>query len=452
MSLELRPTSKRFYSRLVVNGKRRFFPLTTIYEGIPPPGLRMSKKGDAAFEQSKMRAIEEERRLRDEVSQSESEVKLRKRVYETMTEKPFQTVKVSELFKISLGFTRRRKWSDRYADQVQARHQQLLEFLKEAFPRTEYAHQVTRRMAEAFLNRYQEETNCSSKTLNDIKAMLQGLWTVAEKLELLQGNPFQSIAKRHHLTVTKEVFTNDQVERIVTESRKDPELHAVIVMALSTGMRLVDCCCLEWASVKLDRRMISVPAQKKTMKPAEIPLFGLLEELIVKAKEEAADSRYVLPRARTLYMRDNQYFTRAFSSLLLRVGFTDDDNPATALRVSSAGDGCRRRPLRSFHGLRSTWMTMALNGGVSLEDVKKICGNVDAETILKHYFTSDGDRVRAKLKMTMPAVLGGEEKSGEGVAAVADELIDLLDQMNGHNWRLVSQQLLERIQSLREAS
>ncbi|MCC5839389.1 MAG: hypothetical protein JJT96_04620 [Opitutales bacterium] len=66
---------------------------------------------------------------------------------------------------------------------------------------------------------------------------------------------------------------------------------------------------------------------------------------------------------------------------------------------------------RVVGGLRTTWMTMALNGGVSLEDVKKICGNVDAETILK-----------------------------------------LLDQMSGNNWRMVSQQLFERIQGLRKVS
>ena len=37
------------------------------------------------------------------------------------------------------------------------------------------------------------------------------------------------------------------------------------------------------------------------------------------------------------------------------------------------------------------------------------------------------------------------------VAPAADELLDLLDQMNGHNWRIISQQLFERIQSLRNA-
>ncbi len=452
MSLELRHTSRHFYCRLAVNGKRRVFPLTTKYEGTPPKGLRISNKGDAEFERSRGRALEEEQRLCRKLQRPDSEVKLRKRVFETLTKTEFETVEVSGLYELSAKFTRRRTWSPRYADQVRARHERFVEFLRTDFPHVENAHQVTRRMAEIFLNRYQEETNCSAKTLNDVKTSLQGLWTVAEKLELLEGNPFRNIATRHYLTTTKEVFTTEQIEKIVTESRKDPELHAVIVTALSTGMRLVDCCCLEWTAVKTGRRMISVPAQKKTMKPAEIPLFGLLEELIAEAREEAADERYVFPRARILYRRDRQFFTRAFSSLLLRVGFTDDDNPETAVRISSPGGGCRRRPVRSFHGLRTTWMTMALNGGVSLEDVKKICGNVDAETILKHYFQSDGDRIRAKLKATMPPVLGGEGSTDPRLAAEADGLLDLLDQMNGQNWRIVSQELFERIQSLRNAS
>lgn len=451
MSLELRFTSKRFYSRIVINGKRRVIALKTEYEGTPPPKLRLRDQGDAAFERSRGKALEEEARLRDELQRPDSETKLRKRVYEAITGQDFKVVKVKDLFEISSNHTRERSWSERYQAQVESKADAFLSYLKENHPQIEDAHQVTRQIAEAFLNHHQQQTNCSAKTFNDVKAMLQGLWTVGETLNLLEGNPFRGIAKRAYISATKEIFTPEQVEDIIKESEKDPDLHTVIVVALSTGMRMVDCCHLQWSSIDLKERMVEVPAQKKNMQPANIPFFGRLEDLIQAAKAENADEKYVFPRARYLYERDKQYFTRSFSALLLRVGFTDDENRETSIRVT-ADTGSRRRPLRSFHGLRTTWMTMALNGGISIEDVQKICGSIDTETILKHYFRSNGARLRAKLRATMPVGLGGLGIEDTKTAASTEKLLQLIEQMDGENWQFVKERLLDEIEHIRKAS
>lgn len=452
MSLELRATSKRFYSRLIINGKRRVIPLTTEYEGTPPPNLRLRCEGDAAFERSRGKALQEEMTLREGLQRPDSEVKLRKRVYEVMTGSKFETVKVADLYDISKNHARERVWSQRHSDQVKAKHARFLVYLKDKCPRVEFAHQVTRKMAEDFLNDYQEKTNCTAKTINDVKTMLQGLWTVAEKLNLLEGNPFRGIAKSTHISSTKENFTSEQVEAILQESEKDPDLQTLIVVALSTGMRMVDCCYLEWSSVDLEKRMIVVPAQKKSMKPVHIPFFGRLEELIQTARSENADEKYVFPRARYLYERDKQYFTRAFSALLVRIGFTDDENRETSIRITLEGGGCRRRPLRSFHGLRTTWMTMALNGGISLEDVQKICGSLDTETILKHYFRTNSERLREKLRATMHPALGGLGIEDEKKAAPFEKLGQLIVQLNDENWQSIQKRLLEEMERLRTDS
>lgn len=451
MSLELRYTSRRFYSRITINGKRRVIALKTEYEGNPPDKLRLRLEGDAAFERSRGKALKEQQSLREKLQRPDSEVKLRKRVYQAMTGSKFQTVKIADLYKISANHTRERPWSERYQAQVESKFNALLDYIKAQHPDIEDAHQMTRQMAEAFLNHNQKQTNCSAKTFNDVKTMLQGLWTVAENLKLLEGNPFRGIAKRTYISATKEIFTSEQVEAILRESDKDPDLEAVVVVALSTGMRMADCCQLRWSSIDLQRRMVEVPAQNKTLNPANIPFFGRLEELIVAAKSENIDEKYVFPRARYLYERDPQYFTRAFSALLLRIGFTDDNNKETSIRVSIEG-GCRRRPIRSFHGLRTTWMTMALNGGISLEDVQKICGSIDTETVLKHYFRSDGERLRLKLHATMPTALGGLGIKDSRVAFHTEKLLQLLEQINADNWQLIQQRLLDEISGLKWVS
>ncbi|PXA04016.1 hypothetical protein DDZ13_08195 [Coraliomargarita sinensis] len=444
MSLELRKNSKRFYARLTVNGKRKAFPLNTHYRGKPPDGLRLKNEGDAEFERSRGEALAEEKALQKEFQEGKSERQLREKVYEAMTGNEFKPVDLKDLFKIAKNFPRTKPWSPKYAEQIENRCQLFLEFLNKRHVNISYAHEVTRNMVEGFLAFYLTKTNCSAKTLDDVRVGLQGLWTVLEKKELQNGNPFRGIPKKYHITTTKEIFTPKQIEQILHEAEKDPELYQITVTSISTGMRLGDCCTLKWASVNMKKRIIFVPAVGKTQKPVAIPFFGQLEEVLKNAEEARVDEEYVFPLVRRLYARESQYFSKSFSQLLLRIGFTDDENPETSIRLTGESGGSRRRPVRSFHGLKTTWMTMALRGGVSLEDIKKICGNVDTQVILKHYFQSDAERIRSELKTAMPEALSGVASTGsEPVSTI--HLLNLLDQMSADNWEFISKRMREEL-------
>ena len=95
---------------------------------------------------------------------------------------------------------------------------------------------------------------------------------------------------------------------------------------------------------------------------------------------------------------------------------------------------------------------MALNGGISIEDVKKICGSIDTETILKHYFRSNGARLRAKLRATMPVGLGGLGIEDTKAAASTEKLLQLIEQIDGDNWQFIQERLLDEIERIRKAS
>lgn len=445
MSLELRKTSLHFYSCLRINGKRKTIPLQQCYEGTPPAGLRMKEKGDAAFERTRGMALKEEEELKAELQKPQSEHELLKRVYKTVTGGELKPVPLEELYKISFNHVRKRTWSPEYATQVHNKHELLLNFLKRTYPKVTFAHQVTCSMAESFLVQHQNERGFGGKTFDDVKTMMQGLWTVLEELQLNTGNPFKGIVSPEYLSITKKPFTKKELEQILEEANTDRVLYRLIVLSASTGMRLKDCCLLRWASVDVEDRLIFVPALKKTQKPATIPLFGELEKILMEAyTQKKPNDQYVFMSASRQYLRNKQYYSNLFTDLLLDIGYTDDDNPETSIRVSSE-DGCRRRPIRSFGTLKTTWMTWALRSGVSLEDVKKICGNVDTDVILKHYFESDGERIRQKLQSHMPKILGGAEFSEDSVCNSANQLLGLLDEINGENWPFIVERLREEI-------
>lgn len=447
MSLELRKTSKHFYARVRVNGKLKTIALQQCYEGTPPPSLRIKQQGDAAFERTRGMALKEEVQLKEELARPQSQLELTKRVYKAQMDSEIKPIPILDLYTISYAYIRKRPWSDGHAKQVKKKHELLVKFLKKKYPNIEYAHQVTRPMAEAFMIEHQKEAKFGAKTFGDIKIILQGLWTVLESLELNTGNPFKNIVKPEYISVTKEAFSVEELDQILSSAKSDKTLYSVVVLASSTGMRLKDCCLLKWSSIDLKNRVIMVPALNKTQKPASIPIFGELERLVLDSRAQCRDvSQYVLPIAQKRYQRNKEYFTRVFADLLLEMGYTDD-NAETSIRVESS-DGCRKRPVRSFGSLKTTWMTMALRSGVSLEDIKKICGNVDTGVILKHYYKSDGERIRRMLQSNMPKSLGGAEFSEESIGVLSSQLLNLIGQIDGENWPFIVERLKEGIRGL----
>jgi hypothetical protein len=55
-----------------------------------------------------------------------------------------------------------------------------------------------------------------------------------------------------------------------------------------------------------------------------------------------------------------------------------------SLLRTKRGDSERAASVRDFHGLRLSWVTIALTGGVPLELVQKVTGHKTTDIVLKH--------------------------------------------------------------------
>ena len=64
-----------------------------------------------------------------------------------------------------------------------------------------------------------------------------------------------------------------------------------------------------------------------------------------------------------------------------------------------------------FHALRTTFVTLALNAGISVEKLKALTGHSLVETVMRHYYKPRGTDSRAELEAALPAVLTG--RNGE---------------------------------------
>ena len=60
-----------------------------------------------------------------------------------------------------------------------------------------------------------------------------------------------------------------------------------------------------------------------------------------------------------------------------------------------------------FHGLRTTFVTLALNAGIGVDKLKALTGHNTVEVVLKHYFKPRGTEVAGELEAALPDVLTG---------------------------------------------
>jgi len=58
-----------------------------------------------------------------------------------------------------------------------------------------------------------------------------------------------------------------------------------------------------------------------------------------------------------------------------------------------------------FHGLRTTFVTLALNAGVGVDKLKALTGHHTVETVMRHYFKPKGTDARNELRAALPASL-----------------------------------------------
>lgn len=85
-----------------------------------------------------------------------------------------------------------------------------------------------------------------------------------------------------------------------------------------------------------------------------------------------------------------------------------------------------------FHGLRTTFVTLALNAGISVDKLKALTGHNTVEVVLKHYFKPRGTEVAGELEAALPDVLTGRIQTEAKAALPApktDPVADIVAQI-----------------------
>ena len=231
---------------------------------------------------------------------------------------------------------------------------------------------------------------CGSSYNSRVCVLREIFRTLAEKAGL-EEDPWNGIRLRPDDSHSRRELTMDELRRLLEAAKKaGDEWHKLFLIGIYTGLRLGDCCRLDWSQVNIAAGVIQIVPRKTRRHhqrmvtiPIHPALGGALREREVKVKGEGeqwncstALSGPVLPEIAEIYGRAHWRVSHGLTCIFKAA------NIETSVRL----EGRRHRtPEATFHSLRHTFVTFAANAGVPLHIVQSIVGHVST-AMTRHYY------------------------------------------------------------------
>ena len=313
---------------------------------------------------------------------------------------------------------------------------------------------ITPELAKAFVQSISEGK--SNRTYNEYLGVMKQVFEAVYKTLGLSENPFWQLRAKTKQTVSREAFTNEQIEAICnafengfmttkryivpcgrgktrhTETRvvKSPyeplhkeQLYVATLLGLYAGCRLVDACTMTWKEVDLSRRTISYTPDKtkeSSNMAVSVPIVATrLLEGLQRAQEWQDETGYVLPAIAEWYDRNKSSLARTFTKCFCAACGFDEEEEDEELEGRA-----RKASQHGFHALRHTFVSMGANEGVPLETMASIVGHSTVNTTQIYSHITDENKKR-------------ELEKAFGQKSVKSQIIELLDE--------VSEEMLKKI-------
>ncbi len=168
---------------------------------------------------------------------------------------------------------------------------------------------------------------------------------------------------------------HNQIERILTPEKEErllnsssPELRAILVCALNTGMRKGEILTLRWTNVDLENNVITLEhTNTKSKEMRRIPVNSVLRKPLLEQKLKVGGSEYVFLSSNGSPYKRHDSLKQAFNGALRRAEI---------------------KGLR-FHDLRHTAATRMIESRASIVAVSRILGHADLKTTMRYAHPED---------------------------------------------------------------
>ena len=254
-------------------------------------------------------------------------------------------------------------------------------------------------------------TDLCATTYNNRVCILREIFRVLAQKARLEEDPWEGVRLRPDDSHSRRELTMDELRRLLEAAKRVPsaprsedaagtvgEWHKLILIGIYTGLRLGDCCRLDWSQINLaqgviqlvpektkrhHRRIVTIPIHPALgvalLESAECNVRGVKTENEDASHLALSNSHFtgpVLPRISEMYTR-----TRSRVSDRLCAIFR-----AAHIETSVQIEGRKHKtPEATFHSLRHTFVSFAANAGVPLHIVQSIVGH-ESTAMTRHYY------------------------------------------------------------------
>lgn len=221
-----------------------------------------------------------------------------------------------------------------------------------------------RAVDDAMAERYAKSlAGKSGGTYNKHLNALDAAWRAVGRTAGAEGNPWAELPRKRQAAHRRRVLTPQEIAAILAAA--EGEWRALIEIGLHTGLRMGDACQLKWEAFKGDGTVEVTTG--KTGAVVKLPSAALLAAL--GKAGQALPSGYVMPEIAAQYKRNKATVSHHIMRLFERVGINGS--------VKEKG-WSRARADASFHSLRHTFVTRAIESGVPAAIVRALVGHSTA--------------------------------------------------------------------------
>lgn len=228
-----------------------------------------------------------------------------------------------------------------------------------------------------------------AKTFNDHIAALRIVFKALEREANISPNPFGSsnIEKKQEEHQTRRELSETELLKVLDAPNDSTisilnkeEMKVLLHLGSWAGLRLKDAALIRWDDVNLEMGQLSVvPSKTRRHKMAVIiPLHPTLEAELLKAKDWADDTGYVLPKVAERYGRNPAGIVKDIGRLFRKAGIETtakaEKDSRRKLKVAVAG----------FHSLRHSFVSFCAKKGVPLAIVQSLVGHGNP-AMTRHY-------------------------------------------------------------------
>jgi len=249
-------------------------------------------------------------------------------------------------------------------------------------------------------------SDVSATTYNSRVCILREIFHTLASKAGLEVDPWEGVRLRPDDSHSRRELTTDELRRLLEAAKKvnvegqGQQWHLLFLIGIYTGLRLGDCCRLDWSSINVAQGVIQLIPRKTRRhahgRPVTIPIHPALGAALVDATTSSRQNQDdqvhgspsprfftsvplsgpVLPAISDVYNRSRWQVSHELSKIFKTANIT------TSVRLEGRK---HMTPEATFHSLRHTFVSFAANAGVPLHIVQSIVGH-ESTAMTRHYY------------------------------------------------------------------